>query len=64
METDIGKKLDIYCDNIIHFLVFTAIGCGIYLKTGEVMAPPAFEDLETYKLKIEGTSISVKNPET
>ena len=37
METDIGKKLDIYCDNIIHFLVFTAIGCGIYLKTGEVI---------------------------
>ena len=35
METDIGKKLDIYCDNIIHFLVFTAIGCGIYFKTGE-----------------------------
>ncbi|MBC8284999.1 MAG: CDP-alcohol phosphatidyltransferase family protein [Nitrospinae bacterium] len=37
METDIGKKLDIYCDNIIHFLVFTAIGCGIYFKTGEVI---------------------------
>ena len=37
METDIGKKLDIYCDNIIHFLVFTAIGCGIYLKTGQVI---------------------------
>jgi 1L-myo-inositol 1-phosphate cytidylyltransferase / CDP-L-myo-inositol myo-inositolphosphotransferase len=35
METDIGKKLDIYCDNIIHFLVFTAIGYGVYFKTGE-----------------------------
>ena len=35
METDIGKKLDIYCDNIIHFLVFTAIGFGVYFKTGE-----------------------------
>jgi phosphatidylglycerophosphate synthase len=35
METDIGKKLDIYCDNIIHFLVFTAIGCGVYFKTDE-----------------------------
>ncbi len=35
MESDIGKKLDIYCDNIIHFLVFTAIGCGVYFKTGE-----------------------------
>tara|TARA_Y100001960_G_scaffold326029_1_gene409516 strand:- start:1473 stop:2699 length:1227 start_codon:yes stop_codon:yes gene_type:complete len=37
METNIGKKLDIYCDNIVHFLVFTAIGCGIYLKTAEVL---------------------------
>jgi len=37
METDIGKKLDIYCDNIIHFLVFTGIGYGVYLKTGEVI---------------------------
>jgi phosphatidylglycerophosphate synthase len=35
METDIGKKLDIYCDNIIHFLVFTAIGYGVYFKTDE-----------------------------
>lgn len=35
MESDIGKKLDIYCDNIIHFLVFTAIGCGAYFKSGE-----------------------------
>ncbi len=35
METDIGKKLDIYCDNIIHFFVFTAIGFGVYEKTGE-----------------------------
>jgi len=37
METDIGKKLDIYCDNIIHFLVFTGIGYGVYLKAGEVI---------------------------
>jgi len=37
METDIGKKLDIYCDNIIHFLVFTGIGYGIYLKTEAVI---------------------------
>ena len=35
METDIGKKLDIYCDNIIHFFVFIAIGFGIYEKTSE-----------------------------
>ena len=39
-------------------------GAVFDLKTGEVMAPPAFEDLETFKLKIEGTSISLKNPET
>ena len=37
MESDIGKKLDIYCDNIIHFLVFTAIGCGTYFKSGETL---------------------------
>ena len=39
-------------------------GAVFYLKTGEVMAPPAFEDIDTFILKIEGTSISVKNPET
>jgi len=37
MESDIGKKLDLYCDNIIHFLVFTAIGYGAFLKTGEAL---------------------------
>lgn len=37
MESDIGKKLDIYCDNIVHFLVFTAIGCGAYFKSGETL---------------------------
>jgi 1L-myo-inositol 1-phosphate cytidylyltransferase / CDP-L-myo-inositol myo-inositolphosphotransferase len=37
MESDIGKKLDIYGDNIVHFLVFTAIGIGIYNKTGETI---------------------------
>ena len=37
MESDIGKKLDIYCDNVIHFLIFTAIGCGIYFKTSETL---------------------------
>jgi len=26
------------------------------------MAPPAFEDLQTFKLKVEGTSISVESP--
>ncbi len=37
METDTGKKLDIYGDNIVHFLVFTAIGVGIFNKTGETI---------------------------
>ena len=37
MESDIGKKLDLYCDNIIHFLVFTAIGYGAFLKTDETL---------------------------
>ena len=45
----------------------TIISCPLHgavfdLKTGEVMAPPAFEDLKTFNLKIEGTSISVQNP--
>ena len=47
----------------------TLISCPLHgavfnLKTGEVMAPPAFEDIDTFILIIEGTSISVKNPET
>ena len=47
----------------------TLISCPLHgavfdLKTGEVMAPPAFEDLKTFNLKIEGTSISVQNPQT
>jgi len=42
----------------------TLISCPLHgavfnLKTGEVMAPPAFEDLQTFKLKIQGSSISV-----
>ena len=37
MESDIGKKLDLYCDNIVHFLVFTAIGYGVFLKTSETL---------------------------
>ena len=50
------------------FIQGTLISCPLHgavfdLKTGEVMAPPAFEDLQTFKLKIEGTSVSVKNPD-
>ena len=45
----------------------TLISCPLHgavydLMSGEVMAPPAFEDLQTFKLKIEGTSISVESP--
>ena len=45
----------------------TLISCPLHgavydLKSGEVMAPPAFEDLQTFKLKIEGTSIRVESP--
>jgi len=36
-ETEIGGKLDIYCDNIIHFLVFAALGAGVYQQTGEAV---------------------------
>ena len=47
----------------------TLISCPLHgavfdLKTGEVMSQPSFEHIETFKLKIEGTSISLKNPET
>lgn len=35
METEIGKKLDIYCDNVVHFFIFTAIGFGVCARTGE-----------------------------
>ena len=32
------------------------------LTDGSVQSPPAFEDLNTFEVKIEGTSISVKRP--
>jgi len=38
-------------------------GAVFNLKTGEVMSPPAFEELKTFQLKIEGTSISVEIPD-
>ena len=47
------------------FIQGTLISCPLHgavfdLKTGEVMSPPAFDDLQTFKLKIKGTSISVQ----
>jgi phosphatidylglycerophosphate synthase len=29
MESKLGAKLDIYCDNIVHFALFLAIGLGL-----------------------------------
>ena len=29
MESKLGAKLDIYCDNIVHFVLFLAIGLGL-----------------------------------
>ena len=37
METEIGGKLDIICDNIVHFFVFGAIGWGASKATGEAI---------------------------
>ena len=36
-------------------------GAVFDLTDGSVQSPPAFEDLRTFELKIEGTVISVKN---
>jgi 3-phenylpropionate/trans-cinnamate dioxygenase ferredoxin subunit len=36
-------------------------GAVFDLTDGSVQSPPAFEDLRTFELKIEGTEISVKN---
>lgn len=48
-----GQIIDNYITCPVHGAVFD-------LKDGSVQAPPAFEDLETYEVSIEGTSISVK----
>ena len=33
-ESKIGGKLDILCDNLVHFSVFFAIGLGLHQSTG------------------------------
>ena len=38
-------------------------GAVFDLTDGSVQSPPAFEDLNTFEVKIEGTSISVKRPQ-
>ncbi len=35
MESKLGAKLDIYCDNIVHFFLFLAIGLGLANTTGQ-----------------------------
>ena len=47
------------------FIKGTMISCPLHgavfdLKTGAVLAPPASEDLKSYEVKIEGTTISLK----
>ena len=34
LESKLGGKLDIICDNLVHFSVFFAIGLGLYQSTG------------------------------
>ncbi|MFQ5673914.1 MAG: CDP-alcohol phosphatidyltransferase family protein [Nitrospinales bacterium] len=37
METKIGGKLDIICDNIVHVILFFSIGMGLYDSTGRTL---------------------------
>ena len=42
------------------FITCPLHGAVFDLSDGSVQSPPAFEDLETYEVKIDGTSVSVK----
>jgi phosphatidylglycerophosphate synthase len=35
LETPVGARFDIFCDNIVHFFVFFSIGMGLFFQTGE-----------------------------
>ena len=37
MDSAFGAKLDIYCDNIVHVVVFFSIGMGLYHAEGEMV---------------------------
>ena len=37
MESKVGGKLDIICDNLVHIAVFFAIGMGLYQTTGQTV---------------------------
>ena len=45
---------------IDNFITCPVHGAVFDLTDGSVQSPPAFEDLETFEVQIEGTSISVK----
>tara|TARA_B100000927_G_C16150159_1_gene342992 strand:- start:66 stop:389 length:324 start_codon:yes stop_codon:yes gene_type:complete len=50
-----GQIIDNFISCPVHGAVFD-------LTDGSVQSPPAFEDIKTFQVKIEGTSISVKKP--
>jgi len=56
-HTDIPLCGGLIVENLISCPVHGAV---FDLSDGSVQAPPAFEDLETFEVKIEDTSISVK----
>ena len=43
-----------------NFITCPLHGAVFDLSDGSVQSPPAFEDLETYEVMIDGTSVSVK----
>ena len=45
---------------IDNFITCPVHGAVFDLTDGSVQSPPAFEDLETFEVQIEGTSIGVK----
>lgn len=64
MESELGGKLDIICDNIVHFFVFGAIGWGVAKITGDetylyLGALAAFASLASFILL--GATIFKKN---
>ena len=50
-----GQIIDNFISCPVHGAVFD-------LTNGSVQSPPAFEDIKTFQVKVEGTSISVKKP--
>ena len=44
-----------------NFITCPVHGAVFDLTDGSVQSPPAFEDLRTFEVKVDGTSISIKN---